>query len=634
MRLVNIILLMLISNLCAFAQNSSVLPDTTYNINFLQTDLYNDINQALLHSKLYLNTIPQKKINVLLNADYISNTTKLSENFNNYSVNLKFITNYILSKKADIGLGTIDRIMADDRNVELNKLKTNYYFINFDYIPQYNVKINARTGLKSEEQIGRFNQGFSGMLLTEIDKLTFNNYNLNATVDLNNDALQERKSYQYRLNASLHKTFTTASENTSVIRAYTTKSDFYVPATPSIVSQYGDALNVQSRKENYILLQDELVYKFTGFLTTKGNASFLTKNYYNEFKYKPTDNNAIFENVYDTKVIENRIEIYGTAEINLRKFRSSMRLLYSERSETHDLINSENILPAQQSEISKIEKNKNNIGKITSLSMDSYYNLTNTHSFRFSGSSAILRYDTDSQENYDDRDELYIILQLSHLYTNLSNFNIETTFEFNSSDYNYIFKERSANNNSNKLYRLTSTSFYKPAGFLSTKNSAQVLANYTVYKFEDLTSQIQSFVYRQILVWDTTVYNLNKNLYFNINGQIKNYEQGQYNNAQFSIRPVNYYSEKLINLNINYTKSFYTVSTGYRFFIQEQYIYAEGIKNLRNTTKSYGPYVSLLLQFREKARVYMYYGRDTFSSTGSSSSNNSNNISINAFWNI
>ena len=512
MRLVNIILLMLISNLCAFAQNSSVLPDTTYNINFLQTDLYNDINQALLHSKLYLNTIPQKKINVLLNADYISNTTKLSENFNNYSVNLKFITNYILSKKADIGLGTIDRIMADDRNVELNKLKTNYYFINFDYIPQYNVKINARTGLKSEEQIGRFNQGFSGMLLTEIDKLTFNNYNLNATVDLNNDALQERKSYQYRLNASLHKTFTTASENTSVIRAYTTKSDFYVPATPSIVSQYGDALNVQSRKENYILLQDELVYKFTGFLTTKGNASFLTKNYYNEFKYKPTDNNAIFENVYDTKVIENRIEIYGTAEINLRKFRSSMRLLYSERSETHDLINSENILPAQQSEISKIEKNKNNIGKITSLSMDSYYNLTNTHSFRFSGSSAILRYDTDSQENYDDRDELYIILQLSHLYTNLSNFNIETTFEFNSSDYNYIFKERSANNNSNKLYRLTSTSFYKPAGFLSTKNSAQVLANYTVYKFEDLTSQIQSFVYRQILVWDTTVYNLNKNL--------------------------------------------------------------------------------------------------------------------------
>jgi hypothetical protein len=626
--------LLIISPTVLFAQSSSVATDTTYNMNFLQTDLFNDINQAVLHSKIYLNTVPLKKINVLLSADYLSNTTKLSENFNNYAVNLKFITNYILSKKTDIGLGTYSRIMADDRSVELNKLKSNFYFINFDYVPQYNIKLNARTGIKTEDQIGRFNSGFSGMLLTEIDKLTFNSYNLNATADLNNDALQERKSYQYRLNASLSKKFSPASDNIAIVKAYTTKSDFYVPSTPSIISQYGEPLNIQSRKENYIYLQDELTYKFTNFLTTRGNAAFLTKNYYNEFKYKPTDNNAIFENVYDTKVVENRIEIYGTAEIDFRKFRSDIKLLYSERSETHNLINSENILPTQQTEINKIEQNKNNIGKITSLSMNSFLSLSNTHSIKFSGSSTILRYDTDSKENYDDRDELYIILQVSHNYTNLDNFNVETTFEFNSSDYNYLFKERSANNNTNKLYRLTSTSFYKPIGFLSTKNSAQVLANYTVYKFEDLTSQIQSYVYRQILIWDTTVYNLNKNLYFNLNGQIKNYEQGQYNDAQFSIRPVNYYSERLINLNINFTKNFYTISSGYRYFIQQQYIYEDGEKNIRNTTRSYGPYVSVLLRFREQARVYIYYGRDRFTSTGSSASNSSNNLSINAFWNI
>ena len=96
--------LLIISPTVLFAQSSSVATDTTYNMNFLQTDLFNDINQAVLHSKIYLNTVPLKKINVLLSADYLSNTTKLSENFNNYAVNLKFITNYILSKKTMLSL--------------------------------------------------------------------------------------------------------------------------------------------------------------------------------------------------------------------------------------------------------------------------------------------------------------------------------------------------------------------------------------------------------------------------------------------------------------------------------------------------------------------------------------------------
>lgn len=634
MRSANIILFFLIFLPCLYAQDVSNILDTTYNNNLLQTDLNNDLNQATLHSKLYLNTFPKNKINVLLNADYLSNTTKLSQNFSNYAINLKFIANYLLSDKFDLGLGVINKTLSDERNVELNKLKTNSYFINFDFIPQYNIKLNARAGLKSEDQIGRFNSGFSGLILTEIDKLTFNGNVYNGTLDLSNDALQERKSYQYRLNSSLYRRFTPQSENSISLKAYTTRSDFYIPSTPSIVHTYNESLNIQSRKENYILIQDELAYKFTKFLTIKGNASFLTKDYYNEYEYKPTDNNAIYENIYDTKVLENRFEIFGTAEVNLKKFKSDMRLLYSERSETHELINSDNIIPAQEREISKIEKNKNNANKITSIVLNSYYNPTNTHSIRFSGSSTILRYDTDSEENYDDRDELYIILQLSHLYTNLNNFNVETSFEFNSSDYNYILQQRSANNNTNRLFRLTSTSLYKPYKSLATKNSAQVMANYTIYKFEDLTSQIQSFVYRQILVWDTTVYNLNKNMYFNINGQLKMYEQGQYNDKQFSIRPLNYNSERLINLNINFTKYFYTISAGYRFFIQEQYIYSDGIKQIKGTSKSYGPYISMLFSFREQNRIYIYYGRDTFSNSGSSTRTNSNNITINAFWNI
>lgn len=81
-------------------------------------------------------------------------------------------------------------------------------------------------------------------------------------------------------------------------------------------------------------------------------------------------------------------------------------------------------------------------------------------------------------------------MYLLHGYSNLRNFEIQTKFDYINSSLSYIYSQRSANNYKNKIYRLSSLSNFSPVNGLVTRNFLQVLANYTVYDFEDIVSQV------------------------------------------------------------------------------------------------------------------------------------------------
>jgi len=86
-----------------------------------------------------------------------------------------------------------------------------------------------------------------------------------------------------------------------------------------------------------------------------------------------------------------------------------------------------------------IEKDKNNNSKTTTAYMEVIINASNTNSIRLQGSSSLLRYDTNSEFNFDDRDELLLNGMISHRYNNLKNFFVETSFEYNSSKSFLLF---------------------------------------------------------------------------------------------------------------------------------------------------------------------------------------------------
>ena len=619
-------------NVCA--QILQLQPDSIPQNDYLFTNFENNSNSSNLISKIDFD-INIRKFNIYLRNHYTSDVTKLSEKFFRDFNDLEFITNYSLSPNFYAGVGVQSEILSDQRNVEINKNDNYFYFVNVDFIPIPRIYVNSKLGYKSEDQIGELNTGFHGDFVSEFRALNIHDYISDGRLDMSYEDLNHKIHYNFEINSEVYKRFTENADNKSIIRAFDTRNDFYIPATTSIINTYNVKNNIQTRVENYVSLGDELRYFFADNFLFGISGVFLTKNIIFEYKYKPSSSSVIFENIYDSKVFENRLEANAMIEYSDRNLFSKLQMSYSERSENHELINKDDLTQSQIRELEKTEKNKNNNSQTTSLFLEAKYRLTNTNTFKFMGSSSIRKYDTDSDENFDDRDEVSVIGSLSHEYNNLRNFNVETTFEINMAALAYLFKERSSNNNVNRIYKLTSKSVFSPMENLLTINSFEVLANYTVYDFEDLISQIQSFSYRQLSLKDSVFYNLTERLSFEVFSDIKIYEQGEFNDEDFSVRPLRYFDERKINSQVSYLfYDFLRISLGYSYFVQKTFEFDKGEKKLKQKIRNYGPLGKISILLNNNSSINVSASKDYLRSDDGTINSTSETVLINILWNI
>lgn len=632
--LTNVLVFILISVNQIFPQISSIPIDSSFNNNFMVTNLYNDINLANLNSVLNY-TKRFQKFGVSLRNYYLSNVSKLDQNFFRDYNNFRFILFYNLKENLDIGAGFQNRFLSDEKNVLTNQNNNSYYFANVDYRVNNSVAINTKVGLKTEDQIGEYNTGFSTITTADANNLFFKDYYGNGRIVFFYENLIQKQNHNYEIAGNLYKRFSTEADNTGSIRFYNQRNDFYTPATLSVANQYHVANNIEQRIDNFIQLGDNLNYTINTDLYLSLSGFFFNRIITREFKYRPSSANILFENVYDTKIIENNLEFAGGLNYNWNRLTSLLKMQFTERSENHTLINKEGLSPGQIVELEDAEKNKNNNSRRTSLLLDLTYPLSNTNSFGFTGSTSLLRYDTDFDENFDDRDETETILSAAHRYNNLLNFEIQTRFEVILSKLNYIFAEKSANNYKNRIYKLSTETFFKPIEKLSTKNYVQVLANYTVYDFEDIVSQVQSFSYRQLYIRDSTTYILTRDLDIDFKAELKFYEQGQFNDRNFSVKPIAYFVEQMYNPEVNFFLNYLMrFGIGYQYFSQKRYQYETGGKQLVNTYRTYGPVGKINFYLNNNSIINFTGGIDYIEYDVPHQLSTSLRLQLNVLWNM
>jgi len=542
---------------------------------------------------------------------------------------------YLKSNKLNFGGGVRSSILSDERITQSNVNNNVFVYstANYNVTPDIGFKLNA--GMKRENQIGETASGFSGEFKSDIPYLNIENYIARSNVYLSYDALDKKKNYQNELFTELYKKFADGSSNTGIVRYYSLRRDFFVTATPSISQQNGILNNVESRIENAVQLEDNFNYMLSQIGGIKLGGLYLTKTINREFKYDANPQNVLIENVYDTKIFENKLEFYSGIHFRFYNLGLNTELSYAERSENHDVTNPALYTQSQLTELEKVEKNKNNNSKKTYLNYEFFYDVSKVHSLEFRGYASILHYDTDSKLNFDDRDEQLQIYSLSHLYNNRNDFSLKTTFDLNVSKLQYIFAERSANNYTNRIYKLTSESEYRILPNLITKNSFQVLANYTVYDFEDIISQIKSFSYRQLNLKDSTIYFLNDHISFEVYGEAKIYEQGEFNNNAFTINPIFYNVDKSAFFQVNYrVNNLVKISGKTSYFEQQIYNYTDGVQQLKSTFRTSSLMGKIFFYLGKNSLINFTYSVDYLRYDAEEQNYNTNNVSLNVFYNF
>lgn len=612
----------------------SIIRDSVYNSNFLRTNLYNDINSANLNSVFNYNK-NFSRIGISVENYYLSNVSKLSRNFYSDYNNFRFLLYYNLKNNLNAGIGFQNKFYTDDKSTATNENNSKYIFADIDYNIYNNVSVNTEIGFKTEDQIGEFNRGFSGILSATANNFSYKDYLTNGNLIVFYENLMQKQNHNYEINTNIYKRFNQETDNTGLFRFYNQLNDIYSPATASVINLYNVKNNIERRLENFVQIGDNLNYSLNNDLIFSLSGIFVNRNITKEYKYRASPVNILFENVYDTKILENNLDVSGGFSYSTGKLISQLKLILSERSETHSLINTAGYTPIQILELERTEKSKNNNSRRASAVVDGLYSISNTNSFGLNGSTSVLKYDTDFDENFDDRDETETVFSFYHNYNNLLNFNAQTRFDVLLYGVNYIYSERSANNFNNRIFKLSSYTSFSPAGRISTKNFAQVLANYTVYDFEDIVSQVQSFSYRQLYLTDSTTYNFYRKFYINFIGAVRLYEQGQFDNDNFSVKPIAYYVEQLFAPDISFIPNYFiNIGIGYKFFQQQRYQYDTGVKTLSNTYKTYGPFGKIILYFNKNSIVNFIGGIDNIVYENPYQINSAVNLQLNILWNI
>ena len=131
---------------------------------------------------------------------------------------------------------------------------------------------------------------------------------------------------------------------------------------------------------------------------------------------------------------------------------------------------------------------------------------------------------------------------------------------------------------------------FRPFKRFLTNNTFEVLANYTVYDFEDQSASIRSFSYRQFSWVDSTIVPVNRVISLDFFVYLRLYERGQLRWDEFTERNESAFVDETYAVQVRYAPvPSITFAAGVRYFSQTRYSYENGSKTFASRLKSFGP---------------------------------------------
>jgi hypothetical protein len=480
-------------------------------------------------------------------------------------------------------------VYDDNRSVGLSNASFHTLLAGVDVMPLPFFSLSPSAGYRWDNQAGIRDRGPAYDIAAETRDLVVDGYRVDGKarihVDRPDPRLLERQTGLF----GIQKQFTPAARDSIQAAVYRNRREYYTA---------GDS-TIESRTEQAFSLANLIEYAVDPALVTAVYVGLSSRSFDRDARQTILREAPVS---FDTRIQEFRLETYVQAEYRRADGSPSaaLRLAYSERDETHGAKLPSRSSPSVQilwAERNRQEQTKDNLARRTSLSGFADFPVSSSDSLHVAGSASILRYDTPSTHNVEDRDELLVALSIGSSHRFSPVLNLGVTVDGSLSRLVYLLRDRSANNTHNRVLRLTARTDYQAAKWLLSSNTVEVLANYTVYDFETRLAQARSFSYRQFALIDSTVIRLSPRVALDFFAYLKLYERGQLTWSEFVERPENRVMDRTVSLDLRFSPAPASiVSVGLRYFSQSRYRYESGIRMPLSFLSSVGPTCALQWQ--------------------------------------
>lgn len=470
------------------------------------------------------------------------------------------------------------------------------------YEPIPHIAVSPLIGIRFDKQQAEEDEGINGRLYADIDSLEVSGYVMRANAKINESSVKPRTFRNNSGAISIYKEFSEEALDSIRITASNTNWDFYIPADSNVIKNFGVPSNIRSRAEQLFGVQNLLAYNITDEISTRLTTTIESQQIDNRYRYKYLG--ALSAIPFNTSV--HQFHLNGALDLDYTTGALSSRIGISigERDEKHTLETIEGVDFTLQDARARQERKLNNSALRTMLRGSLLAHISSADIVQFNGSLNILKYDTPDTLNTDDRDELLINLYVREEHRFSEYFLFGITAEATLAHLVYLYKERSANNNWNRILRMMTETNYQPTETFTMYNAFEVLANYTVFDFETLVPSVKSYAYRQFAFIDSTSYAMSTALWLDISAQVKLYESGELRWKEFKERPQQYTEEVTFSPQIRYSvQQRWYFAVGFRSFAQKKYVYSNGVRRYSSGFVSAGPTTTLSIRLSPQSQI-------------------------------
>lgn len=411
--------------------------------------------------------------------------------------------------------------------------------------PAYNNELFFLNGGLSgiiDERMSKKDKGWNIQLSFENTEFDINDYYIDFSSNLSKDKLGKRDNYNYVNKVSFHREFTGNSADTLSFSWNENRADYYISADHEI----------ESRRNNSKSINNNLSYNLSEntFLSIKSYLSVgqtQIKYPYNDLKGEKLRDDFSFNNVIEIRNYsgENRYNFligWDNSEQNY-KLRGTGKISGLIPFDT----------PSSKSKKIFITTGiSNKLSKRDSLGVNFY---VEKYSF-----------DTPSELNNDDRDEFRLNFLISNFYRFNPDLSIGCYLNVNLNHLVFLYKERSIENNWNRIFILGSGVRYKNKN-LRISNFSEIIANYTDYDYEEMFTVYRSFVFRKYSNFTNIGYIISRKSEVDFRVNIEKEENGMLNWSDFS-------------QNVTFSKINWHLKTVYRYKFSKELALLNGIEYL------------------------------------------------------
>ena len=486
-------------------------------------------------------------------------------------------------------------VYTDSRDVGLSRVSMHDVLGGFQYSPFDPLTISPYAGYRWDNQSGFRDAGPSVELDALLHPIDADGYLVDARGQYHEDHLNPRLLQNDYLRAGLQKSFSSQTRDSLEMGIYHYRREFYSPDS-----------SIESRQEDIFQIANLLSYAVDPSMMLSAFFSVSSRTVDRNLLYQPELRPL---NAFNTSVDEFRFDTYaeGTWRSDDGRARVSARFGYSERDELHHLVltDGQTAGPLSSAQAQE-EESKNNLARRTMMSGRVDVPLSFSDQLFVSASASLLRYDTPSASNVEDRDELLVVTSVGTTHRFSGSFEVGITVDGTLGHLVYLLADRSANNNINRVLRLTPRTLFRPTWWFSTQNSFEVLANYTVYDFEQEGDAIRSFAYRQFGWADSTSFEISHRVGLDFVGYLRLYERGQLRWSEFKELTENSYVDRQLMVQARYSPDpSFEAAVGVKYFAQLRYAYGAEGKVLDTYFRSLGPTCAIAWQPGPHSRILM-----------------------------